>query len=249
MELPKMPMEVVAAIIGLIGVVIGVIPTYFFMRQRSLAEVDKLRAETDKTKAEAEKIRSELSKVETRVVDNNKSFIILDDRSGFTIPLEIKLKNAQEICFLGVSLKGIVSHHVDYLFSKAKEGCKIRFLFVDPVSPATNSVPELPADSSIDEVIASRRKDIEIVVGWLKPIVKTGNAEIRLTNIVPPYALTMIDPATDHGEIQVGMYVYKAISGASERPHFTITMSNSEKWYRFFKNQYEKIWIDAKRND
>ena len=52
--------EVVAALIGFLGVVIGAIPTYLFMRQKSLAEVDKLKAETDKIKAEAEKIRAEL---------------------------------------------------------------------------------------------------------------------------------------------------------------------------------------------
>jgi len=57
--------EVAIAIIGFLGIVIGAIPTYLFMRQRSLAEIDKLKAETDKIKAEAEKIRNELKKTHT----------------------------------------------------------------------------------------------------------------------------------------------------------------------------------------
>ena len=52
--------ETISALIGLVGIVLGVIPTYLFMRQKGVAEVEKLKAETDKTKAEAERIRSEL---------------------------------------------------------------------------------------------------------------------------------------------------------------------------------------------
>lgn len=55
-----MPTEITPALIGLLGIIVGVIPTYLFIRQRSIAEIDKLKAETAKTKAEEEKIRAEL---------------------------------------------------------------------------------------------------------------------------------------------------------------------------------------------
>jgi len=58
--------EVIAALLGLVGVIVGVIPTYYVMRKRNTAEIkklnaeiDKIIAETDKIKAEAEKIRAE----------------------------------------------------------------------------------------------------------------------------------------------------------------------------------------------
>ena len=51
--------EVIAALLGLIGVIVGAIPTYLFMRQKNIAEIEKLKAETDKLRAEAEKIRAE----------------------------------------------------------------------------------------------------------------------------------------------------------------------------------------------
>jgi hypothetical protein len=50
----------ISALIGLIGIIIGAIPTYLFMRKKGLAEIDKLHAETDKINAEAEKIRQDL---------------------------------------------------------------------------------------------------------------------------------------------------------------------------------------------
>ena len=55
-----MSSQIIAALIGLLGVVLGALPTYLCMRQRNLAEVDKLRAETDKFKAETQKIHAEL---------------------------------------------------------------------------------------------------------------------------------------------------------------------------------------------
>lgn len=55
-----MSSEIIAALIGLLGVIVGAIPTYIFMRQKNMAEVEKLRAETEKIKAEAEKIRTEI---------------------------------------------------------------------------------------------------------------------------------------------------------------------------------------------
>lgn len=51
-----MPTELIAALIGLAGIIIGVIPTYIFMRQKTTAEIDKIRAETDKIREETKAI-------------------------------------------------------------------------------------------------------------------------------------------------------------------------------------------------
>jgi hypothetical protein len=69
----NMSLEIIVALIGLIGIVIGAIPTYLFMRRRESAEIDKLLAETDKARAEAEKIRSELQSGQINEVDTNIS--------------------------------------------------------------------------------------------------------------------------------------------------------------------------------
>jgi hypothetical protein len=55
-----MPSAIIVALIGLLGVIIGAIPTYFFMRQKNMAEIEKLKAETEKIKAEADKIRADI---------------------------------------------------------------------------------------------------------------------------------------------------------------------------------------------
>jgi uncharacterized membrane-anchored protein YhcB (DUF1043 family) len=55
-----MSSELLTGLFSLVGIIIGALPTYLFMRRRNLAEIDKLKAETEKTKAETEKIRAEL---------------------------------------------------------------------------------------------------------------------------------------------------------------------------------------------
>ena len=57
-----MSIQLVLALVGLLGAIIGAIPTYLFMRQKARAEIDKLAAETDRTKAETDRIRFELQK-------------------------------------------------------------------------------------------------------------------------------------------------------------------------------------------
>ncbi|MBK9924493.1 MAG: hypothetical protein IPP66_04300 [Anaerolineales bacterium] len=52
--------EIISALIGLVGVILGAIPTYLFMRQKGLAEIEKTKAETEKIKAESEQIRKSI---------------------------------------------------------------------------------------------------------------------------------------------------------------------------------------------
>ena len=57
-----MPSEIIVALIGLMGVVIGAIPTYFFMRQKSMVEIEKIKAETKKLNIEADLLSAQTGK-------------------------------------------------------------------------------------------------------------------------------------------------------------------------------------------
>lgn len=68
-----MSTEIVVAVIGLLGIVAGSIPTYLIMRQKGTAEVDKLKAEAEKTRAEAEKIRKDTAEVDKTKAEAEKT--------------------------------------------------------------------------------------------------------------------------------------------------------------------------------
>lgn len=88
-----MTSETLTALLSLVGIIIGIIPTYLFMRQKSLAEIEKLKAETEKTKAESEKIRKETPRlVEVTNKDNNgvvnndgNLFLTFNDKESFDL--------------------------------------------------------------------------------------------------------------------------------------------------------------------
>lgn len=69
--------EIITALLGLFGVIVGAIPTYLFMRQKNSAEIDKLKAETDKIKAEAEKIRADFQSGKNLSVDTKITILFV----------------------------------------------------------------------------------------------------------------------------------------------------------------------------
>jgi hypothetical protein len=89
--------EVISALIGCTGIVVGAIPTYVFMRQRNAAELAKLDAETDKLKAEAEKIRSEFPLAAAQAQRVRMLFVAADPPRGTRPQLR-----------LGEEIRGIV---------------------------------------------------------------------------------------------------------------------------------------------
>jgi len=94
------------------------------------------------------------------------------------------------------------------------------------------------------DTIQSRKRDFEAVIERLHPIIETGNAELRLLSIVPPFSLLIIDVGKPDGKVQVSPYSYRIDS--SDRPHFVLRNSTDKHWYDFFVEQFDKLWIDAK---
>lgn len=93
-----MSIEVIVALIGLLGVIVGAIPTYLFMRQKNLAEVEKLKAETDKIKAEAEKIRAEfqLDKAPSKDIKVNILFVAANPVDTSHLRLDEEVRGIKE---------------------------------------------------------------------------------------------------------------------------------------------------------
>jgi gas vesicle protein len=135
--------KVVAALVALVGIVIGALPTYLFMRQRGEAEIDKLKAETDKLKAETEKIRNDLQNTKLELkntqspIDNYHKFLeigmeaihdhLTDDN------LRPRLAKARKIKVLKTWFPESVQIE-DGLISAIKQGATVELLLCKPES-------------------------------------------------------------------------------------------------------------------
>jgi hypothetical protein len=78
-----MQTEVIVALVGVVGIILGAIVTQLFARRKIDAEIEKIRAETEKARAESDKLRAEIvhlaapaknkisNKKDNRIVGNN----------------------------------------------------------------------------------------------------------------------------------------------------------------------------------
>lgn len=150
-------------------------------------------------------------------------------------------QSASEIVVVGVSLVTAVSPYLDFFERKMEDGCRLRFLLLDPDSlaaqvwNATSKVPNVEAD--IKQTLKSLRLLIQMEQAC------DGKCEVRLSKVFLPFGLAAFDPGEDTGVMNVEMYTYKRTLG--ERSHFILTRAVNSKWFDFYRNQYEHLWADS----
>lgn len=177
----------------------------------------------------------------SNVIRNQKtkpSSVDLNNRQGFSVPLEERIANAREVYLLGLNLVGLVSHFEGIISEKAGNGCKFRIITLDSDFFAT---PKLPTSwyGSL-----RRKQDLEQSHRvWAHLLTKSTNIQVRMLPLPPPFSLLLIDPGKDHGEVQVEFYTYQP--SASSRPHFILKKPQHTEWYDYFRNEFELAWQQA----
>jgi heme exporter protein D len=166
--------------------------------------------------------------------------IRFEDRRAFRIPLGRLLENANHIDILGMTLLGVASTSGDFLLGKARAGCRVRFILVDPDCDAlAYAVGFSPEENDVEE----RKRHVRTATRMLEPLINTGHAEIRHISEVPPFNLLVTDPDTHRGRVQVEIYTHNR--STIERPHFVLSPASDPYWYAFFAGQFELLWDDA----
>jgi len=243
-----MPIEVITALIGLIGIVIGVIPTYFFMRQRSLIEVEKLKvevekigAEADKTKAEAEKIRSDLKNNDVQGMrDEKKAPIFLNySQLQASAPLIELIQDSKDLFIGGVALGFATKRHRMQLLKQIEKGANIRFLVLNPDSPDVIEIAGILdiAPSQIRDDIRATLQDIRRLQERASAL-KTGSVDVRLLNRELPFSFFISNPKGSNGYFTAGIRAYGQRS--TTRPH--VLLKSDDKWFEYFVETCEDLW-------
>jgi hypothetical protein len=159
--------------------------------------------------------------------------------------------DAQHIDLLGYTLLGLFAKDHKYLESKANAGCKFRILLLNPSSDEAVFVGARLTDSrelelaakDFEERIGRVRGDIERTVIDLRPMLKTGNVELKYISLATPYSLTIFDPKLPKGKVRVELYSFNM--AGPDRPYFELTKAIDKKWYDFFIDQFERLWQTA----
>lgn len=172
--------------------------------------------------------------------ENNLSIDkIMADRKALP-PLEMRLKSAKEIEIAGGSLSRLASEYLGFFEQKAKEGCKLKFLLLQPESEASKLIAEYVVYEVNDNEIY--KNQLLTALSSFSRLKKQFPAliEIRTYKCVPSFGLLICDRTLECGSIMIEIYAYKVPT--RDRPQFTLKASRDPIWYSFFRNQFDLMW-------
>jgi hypothetical protein len=150
-------------------------------------------------------------------------------------------KDATEIVVVGISLVSAVIPHLDYLEQKMQRGCKLRFLLLNPQSVGMQAY-------NLASNIPNVQHDVEQTLNALAVLMQLekttkGKCEVRLSEVLLPVGISAFDPNKEGGFMNVEILGYKRHPG--DRPHVLLIRARDEKWFDYFRSQYESIWKDS----
>jgi hypothetical protein len=161
-------------------------------------------------------------------------------------PFNEYTEGAREILVAGGSLDLLVGRWSDYLARKARAGCKVRLVLMDPNSGAMSCVErwagkDLPAGLFRDAICNSLKRLARLDFG--------GNLEVKLNRSIPAVSVLIVDGSKPNGRMRVNLQPFQC--APDERPTFELRrQGEDERWYELFYQQYViRLWQDAEEVD
>lgn len=159
--------------------------------------------------------------------------------------LENMLANTEEIWLVGLTLRGTTTENFYVLKTGASRGMKIRTMIIDQDAvDMTKVVRRFSRAATVENFRADFAQTKNQYQCICESSSNRNNVQLRLLDFVPSFSL-YIFPKTDHGGvILVETYCYKSRVGSV--PRYQVTEHDNLEWYRYFMDQFEMMWQDAK---
>jgi len=152
------------------------------------------------------------------------------------------LANAHEIGLLGVTLSRMLARCGNEMARRLKAGARIRVIILDPDGPGVRQAGlRLPVGA---EDYFEQRLEVTIEqVRALKMRYRQGELDVRLVPGLPPVALSILDPETNHGRVYVEIY---ATEWLRDHPMFCLQSRRDGQYYSDYVDQFESLWESAR---
>jgi hypothetical protein len=176
---------------------------------------------------------------------------LLRDRFAFdAVPLADRLRDAREVWIFapsGVNL--LTAHHCELLRAGplSRSGGIVRVVVLDPSRDAAIDLATRQLDDSLDYPTQKFRASLEATIGKLEAITRwpvPGSFRYGLLGYNPGFSLVAIDPSTRGGTLIVEFHGFHN-EATSSRMHVEITRKQSDRWYTYWTDQFERIWSAA----
>jgi hypothetical protein len=254
-----MPSEIIAALIGLSGVIIGSVPTYLYLKQKYKAEIEKsnaeagkFRAEAEKSSAEAEKFRAETEKTRSEISirvgkDVEKSLDSITIKSSSLLKTRAQLpdfaklvSSHDEIWIAGKDVYGLTDENKKVFLAAKQERKNYRIIIV--ASEAKHLIKTITASSVTHPTVEKRTDFARFAFRHLEELhlACPENIEIRLANFLPTCSFVILDGKQSNGEMYIELYGYKI--STRDRLHVHLKRIDDKDSFDFFLHQFEEMW-------
>jgi hypothetical protein len=176
---------------------------------------------------------------------------LLRDRFAFDgVPLADRLKDAREIWIFAPSGVNLLSAHNCELLRAgplSRANGAVRVVVLDPSLDTAIDLATRQLDDSLDYPTQKFRASLEATIGKLEAIAGwpvVGSFEYRLLAYNPGFSLVAIDPSSRGGRVIVEFHAFHN-EATSSRMHVELTRKQSDHWYTYWTDQFERIWSAA----
>jgi hypothetical protein len=176
---------------------------------------------------------------------------LLNDRFVFDAnPLAERLKNAKEIWIFAPTAVNLLSAHNCQLLRTgplSKPDGAVRIVVLDPGNAAAVRLATHQLDDSLDYPVQDFSASLQTTTHLLGTMAEwqvRGSFEYRLLEYNPGFSLVAIDPSTRNGRLIVEFHGFHNET-TSSRMHIELTRHQSDRWYTYWAEQFNRIWEAA----
>ena len=176
---------------------------------------------------------------------------LLNDRFAFDAnPLTNRLKNAKEIwVFAPTAVNLLSAHNCEILRTGplCRPDGAVRVVVLDPANDVAVKLATHQLDDSVDYPVQDFSASLQATTHMLETMTAwqvNGSIKYRLLDYNPGFSLVAIDPNTRNGRLIVEIHGFHN-EATSSRMHIELTRQQSDHWYSYWAEQFNRIWEAA----
>lgn len=157
-----------------------------------------------------------------------------------------RLERAKSFDLLALSASRILKDYKTEIVSSVIKGTEVRIILINPDGSAAELLKE--HISVFGGQLTNPHQQIKLIKEDLANSSQTpiGSFRVKEINWLPSCRILSFDAVTDKGEIAVNVYppAYKSPPYGS-RLSLLLSPSRDIVWYRYFQDEFEKLWNDG----
>jgi hypothetical protein len=176
---------------------------------------------------------------------------LLNDRFAFDkLPFADRIEGASEVwIFAPTGINLLSAHNCELIRHKilAKPDGVVRVVILDPSDEQAVQLAVHQLDDSLDYPIQDFRDSLATTyrqLGAMHAWKVRGSFDYKLLDYNPGFSIVAVDPTSRNGRIIVEFHGFHNEATPS-RMHIELTRQQSERWYGYWTEQFQRIWNAA----